>query len=88
MNKLTRERDMKLSQMQDLGGCRAILSNVSAVNALYRMYQEPQQTLSEEGSLKCYDYVSSPKADGYRGIHVVARYHPRLADRGPWGGRG
>jgi RelA/SpoT family protein len=86
MNKLVREPDMKLSQMQDLGGCRAILSNVPAVTAVYHMYeQEPR--LSEEGSLKCYDYITEPKEDGYRGIHVVARYHPRLAERAPWNGQ-
>jgi hypothetical protein len=86
MNKLVREPDMKLSQMQDLGGCRVILSNVPAVVAIYHMYeQEPR--LYEEGSLKCYDYVTTPKEDGYRGIHVVARYHPRLVERMPWNGQ-
>ena len=84
MNKLARESDMKLSQMQDLGGCRAIFSSVSAVNAVYRMYDQPQQ---EEGSLKSYDYIARPKEDGYRGIHVVARYRPRLAERAHWNGQ-
>ena len=88
MNKLVREPDMKLSQMQDLGGCRAILSNVSTVTALYRMYQEPQPNVfAEEGPLKCYDYISEPKEDGYRGIHVVARYHPRSIGRTDWNGQ-
>src|SRR5712664_4000075 len=86
MNKLVREPDMKLSQMQDLGGCRAILSSVPFVVAVYNMYgQEPR--LDEEGSLKCYDYITDPKKDGYRGIHVVARYHPRLTERAPWSGQ-
>ena len=87
MNKLAREPDMKLSQMQDLGGCRAILSSVQAVAALYRMYEQPEPHLHEEGSLKCYDYITNPKEDGYRGIHVVARYHPRLAERASWNGQ-
>jgi hypothetical protein len=26
------------------------------------------------------------KKDGYRGIHVVARYHPRKSEREPWDG--
>jgi hypothetical protein len=30
---------------------------------------------------------SFPKEDGYRGIHIVARYHPRLAERMPWNGQ-
>ncbi|HKF51612.1 MAG TPA: RelA/SpoT domain-containing protein [Candidatus Acidoferrales bacterium] len=85
MNKLARESSMKLSQMQDLGGCRAILSNIAAVNSLYDMYRIAP-LLPEEGSLKCYDYVSNPKDDGYRGIHVVARYHPRIRSRAPWDG--
>jgi ppGpp synthetase/RelA/SpoT-type nucleotidyltranferase len=87
MNKLAREPDMKLSQMQDLGGCRAILSNIPAVTAIYHMYEQPEQRLDEEGSHKCYDYIAKPKDDGYRGIHVVARYHPRLAERAPWNGQ-
>jgi hypothetical protein len=31
LNKLAREPHMKLSQMQDLGGCRAIVPDVAAV---------------------------------------------------------
>lgn len=86
MNKLSREGRMKLSQMQDLGGCRAILSSVGNVNALYETYSGVARLLPEETSLKCYDYISNPKEDGYRGIHVVARYHPRIANRAPWDG--
>ncbi len=77
---------MKLSQMHDLGGCRAILSNIRAVRKLFDMYQEDQPSLPLEGSVKCYDYLSEPKDDGYRGIHVVARYHPRIEERLAWNG--
>ena len=37
INKLVRQPTMKLSQMQDLGGCRAILSNIEAVDKLVRL---------------------------------------------------
>ena len=87
MNKLAREDDMKLTQMQDLGGCRAIFSDVQAVTAAFRMYGQPEPRLYEEGSLKCYDYIANPKEDGYRGVHVVARYYPRLAARAHWSGQ-
>jgi hypothetical protein len=87
MNKLVREPTMKLSQMQDLGGCRAILSNVHAVNTLYEMHRGGELLLPDEGSLKCYDYIINPKDDGYRGIHIVVRYHPRLSSRMPWNGQ-
>jgi hypothetical protein len=78
LNKLAREPKMKLTQMQDLGGCRAILPDIGAVKALYELYCGRQPLLLEENSsLKLYDYLTHPKPDGYRGIHIVARYHPR-----------
>ncbi len=78
MNKLAREPQMKLSQMQDLGGCRAIVSDIKCVERLYSMYRESEALFNSEGKLKCYDYIRSPKIDGYRGIHVVGRYNARV----------
>lgn len=88
MNKLDREPTMKLSQMQDLGGCRAILSNVKAVGRLYDVYRDTIAPLVEPGyGMKCYDYIQKPKLDGYRGIHIVGRYHPRVDTNEPWDGQ-
>jgi hypothetical protein len=87
MNKLVREPTMKLSQMQDLGGCRAILSDVAAVDRLYGLYRGGEPLPPTEVGLKCYDYIREPKDDGYRGIHIVGRYHPRTNDRKPWDGQ-
>jgi hypothetical protein len=87
MDKLVRERNMKLSQMQDLGGCRAILPDVAAVGRVYDLYRGIQDELFDsEGSLKCYDYLTNPKPDGYRGVHVVGRYRARLLKNEPWNG--
>jgi len=86
MNKLVREPSMKLSQMQDLGGCRAIVSNVAAVDTLYEMYRGGEGLFTSEGNLKCYDYIRYPKSDGYRGVHVVGRYAARAITREPWNG--
>ena len=87
MNKLAREPKMKLSQMQDLGGCRAIMSSVGAVDQLFDLYRGGHggETLFEsEGTLKCYDYLRHPKSDGYRGIHVVGRFFSRRPVSQPW----
>ncbi len=86
MNKLAREPNMKLTQMQDLGGCRAILPDIGAVRALNELYggHEPLP-LEDNSSLKLYDYLARPKPDGYRGIHIVARYHPRKVES--WDGQ-
>jgi macrodomain Ter protein organizer (MatP/YcbG family) len=87
LDKLAREPNMKLSQMHDLGGCRAILPDIDRVDRLCDVYRGPQDDLFEsEGSLKCYDYIREPKADGYRGIHLVGRYQARLAKNEPWNG--
>ncbi len=88
MNKLVREPTMKLSQMQDLGGCRAILSSVDVVNRLWGAYEsEPALALDTIGAPKCNDYIRNPKDDGYRGIHIIGRYYARKSSREPWNGQ-
>jgi hypothetical protein len=60
-------RNMKLSTMQDIGGCRAVVRDIAAMKQLVSLY----------GSVES-DYVQSPKDDGYRSIHLVERYNPRF----------
>jgi hypothetical protein len=86
MNKLSREPVMKLSQMQDLGGCRAIVSNVQDVRLLFDLYRGDQSLFESEDSLNCDDYIGNPKPDGYRGIHVIGRYKARFSKNDPWNG--
>jgi hypothetical protein len=65
MNKLAREPNMKLSQMQDLGGCRAIMSNVKAVDDLVALYRGAEDDLFPSAQApKVYDYIRCPKSDG------------------------
>lgn len=70
--KLKREKDMKLSQMQDIGGCRAVLPFVEQVREL-------QETLNKSWkkheALSPKDYIANPKNSGYRGVHLKYRYH-------------
>ena len=77
---------MDLGQMHDLGGCRAILSSVDAVQKLYGLYRE-DGLLPFAQKMKCYDYIQTPKPDGYRGIHVVGRYAARFPKNEPWNGQ-
>lgn len=87
MNKLVREPSMKLSQMQDLGGCRAILSSVQEVDRLHQTYCGGQVLPGVHSPLKCYDYIRHPKEDGYRGVHVVGRYASRDERHAAWNGQ-
>ena len=63
---------MKLTQMQDIGGCRAILSTVKTARELVAHYMTNRYT---EDPYRIRDYVANPKPDGYRCIHLVYRYH-------------
>lgn len=70
-NKLERFPDMKLSRIQDLGGCRAILSNVEEIDLLRERYKEARDRHILVGEK---DYISEPKESGYRGRHLVYKY--------------
>ena len=70
-SKLQRFQTMKLSQMQDIGGCRAVVSDSSKAYALRRAYKKSRlkHRLVRED-----DYIANPKESGYRSIHLVYRY--------------
>jgi len=78
INKLKRRYNgrpptMKLSQIQDIGGCRAVLSNVSQARKLYEDYYLKGDLRHKRVGIK--DYIQNPKKDGYRSIHIVYKYH-------------
>jgi len=61
---------MKLSRMQDIGGCRAIVSTVTLVDRLANRYKNTDY----HEFLREFDYLRHPKPSGYRGVHLVYRY--------------
>lgn len=69
IDKLTREPQMQLTTMQDIAGCRAVLRNVDEVRRVSRRW-----TRDKSRVVRVYDYMSEPKASGYRGVHVVVQY--------------
>ena len=70
--RLPRLRDLGLSDIQDIAGCRAIVQSVKAVDNLVALYKESdlRHEIDDED-----DYIRSPKKSGYRGVHVIYRYH-------------
>jgi hypothetical protein len=70
--KLQRFPNMKLTQMQDLGGCRAIVNDVAMVRRVVTYYERKSAIKHERATLD--DYISEPKPSGYRGVHLVYRY--------------
>ena len=82
---------MKLSQMQDLGGCRAVLQNVFEVKELVRQYKvyhakSPKDRSYWDGS-DDFDYISRPKQDGYRGVHLIFRFKSASKRRNGFNGQ-
>jgi hypothetical protein len=76
--KLERNKNMKLTQMQDIGGCRAIVGDIKGVNDLVSQFRAMSSRLED---IEEYNYLEKPKEDGYRSIHFVVRYrsrHPEL----------
>lgn len=70
--KLRRFRWLKLSEMQDIGGCRAIVKSIKQVDELIELYKKSglKHTLVHED-----DYIRKPKRSGYRGYHLIYRYN-------------
>ncbi|MGF6976335.1 ppGpp synthetase/RelA/SpoT-type nucleotidyltransferase [Paraburkholderia sp. JPY465] len=69
--KLRRFPNMRLTQMQDIGGCRAVLSSLPDV---IRLRDALKNSRIKHRLVNEKDYITAPKADGYRGIHLVYRY--------------
>jgi ppGpp synthetase/RelA/SpoT-type nucleotidyltranferase len=66
----------QLSQMQDIGGCRAIMESVSQVFRVKLAFLEASRKSPHRGPQcsKIYDYIANPKSTGYRSVHLVYRF--------------
>jgi putative GTP pyrophosphokinase len=70
--KLTKNHKMQLARMQDIGGLRAVLENISQVEKLVNLYKNTSLLESQLHSVD--DYISEPKDSGYRSIHLIYKY--------------
>ena len=70
--KRLKDRGLTLSQMQDLGGCRAIVSTTWPIDDLV----EALTTNPRMGHrlLRVDDYIRNPKGAGYRGMHLIYEF--------------
>ena len=71
--KLQREqsRHLKLTQVEDIGGCRAVMATAADAIALVETYKS-RGLVSELHRSR--DYMAQPKPDGYRSIHLIYKY--------------
>ena len=80
MYKLYANQKMQLSQMQDIGGCRAVVGNVESV---YRIIRKYNARPIKSNLVRLTDYIERPKLDGYRSIHMMYRFGGQ-AQTSPW----
>ena len=62
---------MNLARMQDLGGCRAVVSSVAKVHEVVRLYEASRVKHTLVGKD---DYIAAPQTSGYRGVHLIYKY--------------
>lgn len=77
IDKLQRYPAMDLTRMQDIGGVRAIVHNLNQLSELRNEYTEKGRFSHELFDVD--DYIATPKADGYRGVHLIYKYNNTLA---------
>lgn len=71
VEKLKRNEHMSLRNMQDLGGCRVVVSKIEDV---YKIANEFENSRVRHRLVKENDYIIEPKKDGYRSLHRVYKY--------------
>lgn len=75
---------IRLTQIQDIAGCRAIMPNVKLAKKLYEENYIKSDLKHELISTS--DYILKPKKDGYRGIHLVYKYNSDKAGKQDYNG--
>ena len=81
ISKLERLPWLKLSRINDIGGCRAI---VSTADDAFRVGIGLLDSRVRHKLVRYNDYIDRPRDTGYRGLHLVYRY---ISDRNPhWQG--
>jgi GTP pyrophosphokinase len=73
-HKLLREPKMRLSQMADIGGVRAVLPDQDEA---YRVASRLRKNWT---ITRLRDYVADSKPDGYRALHLINRHRGRLIE--------
>lgn len=74
IDKLEREPTLALSRMQDIGGCRAILTSIDEIRRVEARLKSRRPVVGYS------DYITRPRSSGYRGVHVVVEYGGRCVE--------
>jgi putative GTP pyrophosphokinase len=78
IGKLRDDPRLSLTTMQDIGGVRAILRSRNDVFKLRNEYLNSPHFSTMIEAHSCKDYITNPKASGYRGVHIIFKYKNTL----------
>lgn len=70
ISKISKE-SMRLTQMQDIGGCRAVLPDIRTVYEIRDLYRNGK---SAHKLVAVDDYIANPKSSGYRSLHLIFKF--------------
>ena len=76
VRKLQEQPNMKLTQMQDIGGCRAIVRDVRSLTKIMDVFRERRHKHQLSNVV---DYIGTdqfegcPRTSGYRGVHLILK---------------
>ncbi|MFN6508002.1 RelA/SpoT domain-containing protein [Xanthomonas translucens] len=73
ISKISKE-SMRLTQMQDVGGCRAVLHDIESVYNVKNLYEQGK---AQHKPVAIADYIRAPKTSGYRSLHLIFRFQSR-----------
>ena len=76
--KLTRLPRIHLSEMQDIGGCRAV---VGSANDAFNLAADFAASRIRHDLARYSNYISRPRLSGYRGLHLVYAYNSERTTR-------
>jgi hypothetical protein len=71
IRKKLRTMQLTLYQIQDIAGCRAIVDSIDQLNRVLAIYRSGR---FPHGIIKEFDYIESPKRDGYRSHHLSLKF--------------
>jgi len=77
IKKLERRPTMRLSSMQDVGGIRAVMSDIGKI---YKLEKDYKTKRFKHEPLKPDNYIDRPKESGYRSLHLLFRYKNEKAE--------
>lgn len=69
--KLSAKTSMRMTQMQDIAGCRTVFTSLKSV---YKLVETYKKSKFDHKFRSDKDYIQHPKSDGYRCYHLIYEY--------------